>query len=108
MAEQENPLTQRQKFWIEHMRRCEASGLSLAAYAAEHELSVGAMYAFRRWQRERQVDLAPARFVRAPARAAVASTTLPCRVHLRNGVMIELGVQACDLSAVLTTVSELA
>ncbi len=42
------PLTERQQFWQEHLRRCEAQGLKLKAYALSHGLSVAAMYAAKR------------------------------------------------------------
>ncbi len=38
-------LTERQQYWLEQVRACEASGKTIAAYAAAHELSAQAMYA---------------------------------------------------------------
>ena len=38
-------LTERQQYWLEQIRACEASGKTIAAYAAAHELSAQAMYA---------------------------------------------------------------
>jgi hypothetical protein len=37
-------LTQRQRYWLEHIQSCEASGKSIAEYATEHGVNVRAMY----------------------------------------------------------------
>ena len=37
-------LTERQRYWLEQIRACEASGKSVAAYAAEHGVEARAMY----------------------------------------------------------------
>jgi putative transposase len=38
-------LTDRQRFWLEHIQACEASGKSMAKYAASQDIAVRAMYA---------------------------------------------------------------
>ncbi len=38
---EEMRLTERQRYWLEHIRACEASGKSVTAYAAEHGFHVG-------------------------------------------------------------------
>ena len=40
----ESSLTARQQFWVEHLRACAARGQSLSVYAAEKDLSIGALY----------------------------------------------------------------
>ena len=37
-------LTDRQRYWLEHIQACEASGKSIAEYATEHGVNVRAMY----------------------------------------------------------------
>ena len=37
-------LTNHQRHWLEHIRACEASGKSVAAYAVEHGFQVRATY----------------------------------------------------------------
>jgi hypothetical protein len=37
-------LTKHQRYWLNHIQACEASGKSIAAYAREHGLEVKAMY----------------------------------------------------------------
>jgi hypothetical protein len=104
MAESDaSNLTERQQYWFDHLRRCEASGSKLAAYAAEHDLSVASLYFHRRHFKQLRAG-EPSRFVRAE----VASATLPCRVHLRNGVVIELGVDARQFDGLFGSLSSLA
>jgi len=38
-------LTERQRYWLEQVRACEASGKTIAEHAAEHGFSAQAMYA---------------------------------------------------------------
>ena len=42
---EEGSLTERQQYWLKHIRACEASGKSIADYAVEHEISAITMYA---------------------------------------------------------------
>ena len=101
-------LTERQRHWQEHLQRCQAAGQSLRAYAAEHGLKVSTLYFYRK-RLGRQSELpvtgsaAKARFVRAQ----VASTTLPCRVHLRNGVTAEFGISDAQLPSLLAALNTL-
>ena len=46
MSEAEGSLlTERQRYWLEHVQTCTASGKTVAEYAAEHGLAAQAMYA---------------------------------------------------------------
>ena len=98
-------LTARQRFWLEHLQAWQAQEeLSLKAYAGAHELSVSALYTAKRWfkahglwqGREASVaprpraTLVPVR-VRAPALPQSAATL---RVHLPNGIVVEVPEQA--------------
>ena len=101
-------LTARQQYWQEHLERCAASGQSVREYAVEHDLKVNTLYFYRR-----RLGSAGGEVVRRASkprlvRAQVASATLPCRVHLRNGVTVELGVGQNEFSALLSTLSTLA
>ena len=85
------PLTDRQQFWLEHLRAC--GSRSLKAYAAEHGLSISALYeAKSRLKRKGSLAQTPARFVRVQ-RDAPPRTAAVCRIHLRNGTLVEV---ACD------------
>lgn len=118
MSQFDTTLTERQRYWHDHLERCRLSGLSVAAYAAEHDLSAAAMYHFRRVFQARDplsqttsgvapspgaTATPPNRFVRA----TVASATLPCRAHLGNGVTVEFGVSSDDLGTVLSALARL-
>ncbi len=42
---EEGSLTERQCYWLKHIRACEASGKSIADYAVDHDINVKTMYA---------------------------------------------------------------
>jgi hypothetical protein len=71
MSNAEGPtLTDRQQYWLEQVKACEASGKTVAGYAAEQGLSAQAMYAGKKLL-VRKGDLPrtrPPRFQRAHAR----------------------------------------
>ena len=99
------PLTDRQQFWLEHLRAC--GSRSLKAYAAEHSLSISALYeAKSRLKRKALLGPAPTRFVRVqrdtPPRAAAV-----CRIHLRNGALVEVACAPEQWPALLRGVAEL-
>ena len=45
MNEQEQILTERQRYWLEQIKACEASGMSASACAVARGFHVGGMYA---------------------------------------------------------------
>lgn len=117
MSSPDKPLTDRQRYWLDHLRRCRASDMSIAAYAAAHDLSAFSLYEAQRRiagkPRKPTSALATTptsttstspRFVRV---SASAPTALPCRAHLRNGVVVELGVDGAALGAVLRDLAAL-
>ena len=80
-------LTERQRYWHDHLKCARASGQSLVAYAQEQGLRVKSLYHYARIARGEVGAQASkeARFVRISA-PVVASV---CRVHLANGIMVE-------------------
>ena len=81
-------LTERQRFWLEHLRAC-GSG-SLKAYAEQHALAVNALYeAKSRLKRKGMLDAPAARFVRVQRDTPELSPAL-WRIHLRNGTLVEV------------------
>ena len=58
-------LTERQVYWLEHLRACEASGLTVSAYAKKHRLSIHALYQSRKVYRRREA------FASSPKRSSV-------------------------------------
>ena len=89
----QKPLTERQRFWREHLLAAEQAGVRLSDYAEREGLSVQAMYAARAVLRERgalaPMDSASVTFAAvqvadpAPALASLV-------VHLPNGVRVEV------------------
>ena len=83
-------LTRRETFWFEHLRAC-AKG-SLKAYAEAQGLDVQALYqAKARLKRKGALPVAaPARLVRVERAPRSVGEPAYCRVHLANGVAVEL------------------
>jgi hypothetical protein len=95
-------LTERDRFWLEHLERQAASAETSKAYAAREELSISAFYQARMrliaagaWQAARkrvrpQAASAPL-FTRLalPVPAPSAAATAACRLRLASGVVVE-------------------
>ena len=102
-------LTERQRYWFEHVQACEASGKTVAEYAAEHSLAAQAMYAGKKILVRKGVLPAtrPARFQRAQVVRAVVGSEW--RIQLPNGVSVAFSgaVDAAVLTTVLNTAATL-
>jgi len=102
-------LTERQRYWLEQVKACEASGKTIAAYAADHGLAAQAMYAGKKMLVKKGVlpPMRPARFQRAQAIGAVVDSEW-C-IHLPNGVSVAFSgaVNTATLTTVLNTVAAL-
>ena len=98
-------LTERQQFWVEHLRAC--GSRSLKAYAAEHGLSISALYeAKSRLTRKGLLGPAPTRFVKVQ-RDAPPGVAAVWRIHLPNGALVEVACDAEQWPAMLRGVAEL-
>jgi len=87
-------LTERQAYWLEQLRACDASGLTSKAYAKKHRLSVHALYQARKELRRREALASPptkpsVTFAEVRAEPRVARGGL-WRVRFPNGLLIEL------------------
>ena len=87
---QEPRLTERQRFWLEHLRAC-GSG-SLEAYAQAHGLDLRALYDAKACLKRKGALAAgaPARLVRVDRPRHRPGDPGYCRVHLSNGTAVEL------------------
>jgi len=98
------PLTERQRYWLEHLRACSASDKGIAAYAAAHDLDVKAMYASKKVLVKKGVlpRTRPSRFQRVQRQDA--GTGNAWHIELANGVSVAFTgtVDARTLSTVLT------
>ena len=80
-------LTEKQRYWLEHIETAEREGLSPTAYAERHGLRTSQLYYWRSTLRKRGVLASkdePAEFV--PVRMHESRTEV--RVHLPNGVVV--------------------
>ena len=97
-------LTDRQRYWLEHVQACEASGKSMVEYAASQDIAVRDMYAGKKTLVKNGILPGPqsVRFQRVQVMEAAASNQW--RIGLPNGVSVafagEVDVRA--LSAVLS------
>jgi len=102
---EEITLTERQRYWLEHVQACDASGKTIAEYAKAQGLDAKAMYAGKKALVRKGV-LPRTRAVRLQ-RARVVSTSLgdEWRIELPNGVLVAFTgpVDASALSLVLNT-----
>lgn len=100
-------LTERQQFWLNHLRACEAEGKTTIEYAREHGLSPSGMYSARQDLVHKGVLPAPGkpRFMRAKMTAPIADTQW--QVQLPNGATVGFcgAVQHDTLLTVLKAVS---
>ena len=81
-------LTERQRFWLEHIQACEASGKSIAEYAAAQGITARAMYAGKKTLVKKGVlsRTHPARFQRVQVMEATLSSQW--RIGLPNGISV--------------------
>ena len=102
-------LTERQRYWLEQVQACEASGKTIAEYAAEHGLAAQAMYAGKKILIRKGIlaPTRPARFQRAHVAEPVVGSEW--RIHLPNGVSVAFSgsVDAVTLTTVLNTAATL-
>jgi predicted transcriptional regulator len=97
-------LTDRQRYWLEHVQACEASGKSIAEYATDNGVHVRAMYSGKKMLVNKGVLPAtqPTRFQRVQVVEVAAGNQW--RIALPNGVSVAFAgeVDAQALSAVLS------
>ena len=109
MDEKEQVLTEHQRFWLERVKSCEASGKSVVAYASEHGFPVRAMYDAKKVLVRKGVlpRTQRARFQRV--QTEVVTVGGEWRIQLPNGISVDFSgtVDAGSLSTVLNTVARL-
>jgi len=81
-------LTERQRYWLEHIQACEAAGQSISQYAAAKGISVQTMYAGKKTLVQKGVlpRTPTARFQRVQVVEAAANSQW--RIGLPNGVSV--------------------
>ena len=111
--EQNDELTERQRFWLRHLRACEVSGQTSIDYARTHGLKVKSLYAARKALAEKGV-LPPAPppvngFQRVQVVDPNRDSGKQWHIQLPNGLAVSFDgkVDADTLSLVLTTAATL-
>jgi len=99
----ENTLTEHQRYWLKHVRACEASGKRITEYATEQGLEVRAMYDGK--QALVKKGVLPRTHATRFQRARVVDPVMGSewRIQLPNGVSVAFAgsVDAGSLTTVL-------
>ena len=97
-------LTERQRYWLEHVQACEASGKSMVEYAASQDIAVRDMYAGKKSLVKKGVlpGTHSVRFQRLQVMQAAVSSQW--RIGLPNGVSVAF-VGEVDARALTTVLS---
>lgn len=105
----ETTLTIRQRYWLEHVQACAASGKTIAEYALAQGLQAKTMYAGKKMLVKKGVlpPTRPPRFQRAQVVTPVVDSEW--RIQLPNGVSVVFvgPVDAGSLTTVLNTAATL-
>ena len=110
----EATLTDTQRYWLAHLRACDASGQTMRDYAESRGLPVQSLYSWKQQLRRRGV-LAPAATGSTGSSSTLSfqclevvsgSTEAHCRIELPNGVVVNWPVGA-DSRALGAIVGEL-
>lgn len=102
-------LTERQKFWLDHLKACKSSCKAMSDYAREHGLSASGLYSARRALTRKGVLPGPANPRFTKARLAAPSPAIHWQVQLPNGATVSFGgeVPRETLALVLQTAAAL-
>lgn len=109
MDENEEVLTERQRYWLDHIKGCEASGKSAAEYAAEHGFNARTMYSAKKVLVGKGILPRTQRVRLQRVRAEAVTVGSEWRVQLPNGVVVGFSgaVDGGTLSTILHTAAKL-
>jgi hypothetical protein len=104
-------LTERQQYWLKHLRACDAAGTTTIEYARAQGINVKTLYSARKALAEKGTSPRPQppRFHKAQLATDPIRTDSQWHIQLPNGVVIAFGgaVDAKSLSLVLGTAANL-
>jgi hypothetical protein len=107
----EAALTERQQYWLKHIRACDSAGQTSVDYARQHGMNVKSLYSARKAlaKKSRLPRPPPPRFQKAEVASGHVHRDNQWRIQLPNGAAIEFGgqVDARTLSMVLSTTASL-
>ena len=107
----EASLTERQKYWLKHIRACDAAGQTSIDYARANGINVKSLYSARKGLVEKGT-LPPRKaisFQKVQTPSDHSRLDSQWRIQLPNGVMVAFGgdFDASTLSLVLSTAASL-
>ena len=107
MAQRDPSLTERQQYWLKHIRACDAAGKPSVEYARENGIEVSALYAARKALADKGALPKPPRFQKATVVDGTAG--VQWQIQLPNGALVGFSgeVNARHLETVLRTVAAL-
>ncbi len=101
----EASLTERQQYWLKHLRACEAAGKTTIDYARAHGINVKTLYSARKVLAEKGTlaHLKATRFQKVQTPTSQSSADGSWRIQLPNGVVVAFGgdFDASTLATVL-------
>ncbi|MFB3078669.1 MAG: hypothetical protein ACE1Y4_11770 [Lysobacterales bacterium] len=104
-------LTDRQQYWLKHIRACDAAGQTTIEYARVHGINVKTLYSARKALASKGTlpRPQPHRFQKAQLSSRPIQADSQWHIQLPNGVVIAFGgaVDAKSLSLVLSTAASL-
>lgn len=104
-------LTEKQQYWLEHVEQAQSQGLSMSAYAKQHDLNLKLFYNMRTIFRQKGVlPQATDNGLMIPVSPPqLQHESIGCRVCLPNGVVIELSDigRESELAELLSSASQL-
>lgn len=104
-------LTDRQQFWLKHLRACDAAGQTTIDYARAHGINVKSMYSARKELAEKGTLPCPhpSRFQKAQVVGTSQSLDSQWQVRLPNGAVVAFSgtADAATLALVLNTTAAL-
>ena len=105
----QNPLTERQQYWLKHIRACEAANMTTIDYAREHGLKAKSMYSARKALAANGAlpAIPDSPFQKVQVVTSHVPTASQWQVQLPNGATVSFGgaIDAATLSLVLNTVA---
>ena len=98
-------LTQRQRYWLNHIQKCKESGKSFRAYAKSNDINCSALYAAHRKLKQIGV-IASNKAAPTFQRLTLQRDSLPSTVKITcpNGFIVEAHAEISSLQPVLQMV----
>ena len=100
-------LTERQQYWLNHIRACDAAGQTSVDYARAHSINVKSLYSARKALAAKGATppTPPTRFQKVQLVGGNRGSDSQWHIQLPNGLAVSFGgaVDAATLSLVLTT-----